>query len=208
MDALLACLRAGHAAPVVADVRERAVDALALRALRNSSVLADGPRAASRAPARADPAGLAPRPPPGHARVVEVGVGHEPLGVARRPPRQQGEVSRVEVRFAHGPRRRVGHRVRVAGDSAPRVAEEPVEVVDRLAVVRPISDVRATEEHREGARERLDVVVDVPERSPYRFCGVGLAAEPRPRRLVQAHERHGATRAATRAASRSTSAGP
>ena len=114
----------------------------------------------------------------------------------------------MEIGLAHGPRRRVGHRVRVAGDSAPSVAEEPVEVVDRLAVVRPISDVRPSQEHREGARERLDVVVYVPERSPYRLRSVGLAAEPDKRRLVEVFERHGVTRAATRAASRSTSAGP
>ena len=190
VHAFLARLRAVHATAVVADVRELAVHAVALRALRDASVRADDPRAGAAAPPAADPTRLAPHPPARHARVVEIGVGHEALCVARSTPRKQGEVPRHQVRLAHRPRSGFRHRVGVACDGPPRVAQEPVEVVDGLRVIGAVRGVRSAQEHGERAREGLHVVIGIAESSPHGGRGVGLSAEPGPRRFVEVFECH------------------
>ena len=126
------------------------------------------------APAVPDPCARAPAPPPRDTRVVPLRVGDEALREALALA-DEPSVPRVQVGLVHGPVRVMRDLSGCGPHRAPEVRDHPVAVVDRLAARR----VRTRKEHRRGARERLDVVGDVPQRLPHEMRRAALAAEPR-----------------------------
>src|SRR5690606_37588320 len=75
-----------------------------------------------------------------------------------------------------GPVRVTGDRFRVEGDGAPEVGDVAVRVVDGLNLS---GSARSLEQRRVGAKQRLDVVVDVgPKVTPEHVSDARLAAKP------------------------------
>jgi len=104
-------------------------------------------------------------------------IAHQVFELPFPAPPEEREMARVHVRLAHGPRSGIGHRVGRKLHGTPRIAQQAVRIVDRLAVVRPIRRVRPAQEHRERAGKGLDVVFHITEGLPNGRCGVSFAAE-------------------------------
>ena len=150
----------------VAKVRELPIDAPAGVAAHVCQLSIHGlPRAFTRAPPRTDPRAQAPYPP-------ACGLGVEPIRVSHQPLRDalalsdKPEMPGVEIALVHGPVGGLCDRVRVARRCPPEVREQPIGVVDRLDPRPPFVLVRSSQQHREAARERLDVVGAISEARP------------------------------------------
>ena len=172
--------------PAVAEMRELPVHALARVAqvrqlpFHAPPSIAEGqrgyavlvrfcvPRPITRAPAASNPRARAPRPPASRARLVVLGIGHEPGGELRQVVHQP-QVAGVQVAFVHRPASRLRDRLGIVEHGAPQVRDIAVQIV-HCGPAREVS--WAVEPHRAGAKERLDVVAAVrAEAGPDQISG-------------------------------------
>jgi hypothetical protein len=78
----------------------------------------------------------------------------------------------------------LGHFAGMPLDATPSVDEKPIGVIHSFRKVGPITWVRPLEQHRHGATEWLDVMVNITEQRPDALGGVAFAAIPRKRCLL------------------------
>jgi hypothetical protein len=82
---------------------------------------------------------------------------------------------RVLIGFVDRIVRVFGHCFRIAPQGPPKVRYKAIEVVDSFSGGR----VWAIQEHRAGAKERLDIILDVAEPFPNKIGDCGLSTKPR-----------------------------
>ena len=82
----------------------------------------------------------------------------------------------------------IGNGLRIGGDSAPKVRQHPVQIIDGFK----LANMRASKQHRAGTEERLDVMRHVAQRGPYVRRNIALASKPRKGRF-KAHAARSST---------------